>query len=180
MSEQRRKIPAFISSALKTFYGFWVNLSEQIPYERWRLASLHSLPFWVGAIISAGLAVVYSKMFSWFENIAVYLVQSHEWVFLALCPLLLLISALMVKYWARAAGGSGIPQILAALGPERINNTKHLDTLLGVKTFFVKLVSSLIAITGGAVIGREGPTIQLSGSVFYLIHKYLPKGWPRI
>lgn len=33
---------------------------------------------------------------------------------------------------------------------------------------------------GGAIIGREGPTIQIAGSVFRTVNKYLPSWWPRI
>jgi H+/Cl- antiporter ClcA len=33
---------------------------------------------------------------------------------------------------------------------------------------------------GGGVIGREGPTIQIAGSVFRMINQWLPNWWPKI
>src|SRR5260221_10592124 len=33
---------------------------------------------------------------------------------------------------------------------------------------------------GGGVIGREGPTIQVAGSIFRKINEWLPKWWPKI
>ena len=35
-------------------------------------------------------------------------------------------------------------------------------------------------VLGGGVIGREGPTIQVAGSVFRKIYQWLPDWWPRI
>ncbi|RYY00850.1 MAG: chloride channel protein, partial [Gammaproteobacteria bacterium] len=32
----------------------------------------------------------------------------------------------------------------------------------------------------GGAIGREGPTIQIAGSLFYVIHRHIPKSWPRL
>ena len=35
-------------------------------------------------------------------------------------------------------------------------------------------------VVGGGVIGREGPTIQIAGSVFRKINQWLPEWWPKI
>jgi H+/Cl- antiporter ClcA len=35
-------------------------------------------------------------------------------------------------------------------------------------------------ILGGGVIGREGPTIQIAGSVFRKVNQFLPEWWPKI
>jgi H+/Cl- antiporter ClcA len=35
-------------------------------------------------------------------------------------------------------------------------------------------------VLGGGVIGREGPTIQIAGSVFRKVHAWLPGWWPKI
>jgi H+/Cl- antiporter ClcA len=44
----------------------------------------------------------------------------------------------------------------------------------------VKFISSIILVIGGGAIGREGPTIQISGSIFRIINESLPSWWPRI
>ncbi|RYZ48102.1 MAG: chloride channel protein, partial [Chitinophagaceae bacterium] len=38
----------------------------------------------------------------------------------------------------------------------------------------------LVMVLGGGAIGREGPTIQIAGSLFYVIHRHIPKTWPRL
>jgi H+/Cl- antiporter ClcA len=35
-------------------------------------------------------------------------------------------------------------------------------------------------ILGGGIVGREGPTIQIAGSVFRKVNQFLPDWWPRI
>src|ERR1700759_2030133 len=35
-------------------------------------------------------------------------------------------------------------------------------------------------IFGGGVIGREGPTIQIAGSIFSKVNAWLPQWWPKI
>jgi H+/Cl- antiporter ClcA len=33
-------------------------------------------------------------------------------------------------------------------------------------------------VLGGGAIGREGPTLQIAGSVYRTVHKLLPPFWP--
>ena len=52
--------------------------------------------------------------------------------------------------------------------------------MLSIKILIVKIVSSIILIVGGGAIGREGPTIQIAGSVFRKVNEMLPAWWPKI
>jgi H+/Cl- antiporter ClcA len=57
----------------------------------------------------------------------------------------------------------------------------HLvDKLLSLRIIIVKIASSLVLISGGAAIGREGPTIQIAGSIFRLVNKWIPSSWPKL
>ncbi|HEU4901593.1 MAG TPA: chloride channel protein, partial [Flavisolibacter sp.] len=56
---------------------------------------------------------------------------------------------------------------------------KKLPLLLSFRILVTKIASSLLMVLGGGAIGREGPTIQIAGSVFNLIHRWIPKSWPR-
>jgi H+/Cl- antiporter ClcA len=49
-----------------------------------------------------------------------------------------------------------------------------------MRIIFIKVLSSLVMVLGGGVIGREGPTIQIAGSVFRKINQWLPVWWPKI
>src|SRR6185312_1788229 len=41
-------------------------------------------------------------------------------------------------------------------------------------------ISSFAMILGGGIIGKEGPTIQIAGTVFRKINEWLPSWWPKI
>ncbi len=49
-----------------------------------------------------------------------------------------------------------------------------VKVLLGFRIIIVKVISSLLSVLGGGAIGREGPTLQIAGSIFYLTNKYWP------
>ena len=62
-------------------------------------------------------------------------------------------------------------------------NPKHnykVDTLLNIRIIIVKVASSIVMALGGGIIGREGPTIQIAGSVFRKINEWLPAWWPKV
>lgn len=59
------------------------------------------------------------------------------------------------------AGGSGIPYIKAAL--------MNLRTMRPIEAVLVKIGGGLLALTSGMSLGREGPTVQIGGSVGSLI-----------
>src|SRR3954463_14061888 len=35
-------------------------------------------------------------------------------------------------------------------------------------------------VLGGGAIGREGPTIQIAGSIFRTVNKWIPASWPKL
>ena len=82
--------------------------------------------------------------------------------------------------FAKYAGGSGIPQAMAAIELANPRDDKKVTKLLSLKVFFVKIFSGFIMILGGGLIGKEGPTIQIAGTVFRKINEWLPSWWPKI
>jgi H+/Cl- antiporter ClcA len=138
------------------------------------------LPYIVGSIVTAGVAVLYSKIFDYSVSLSKLLKGSSPWLFFIITPVCLLAGWWIVKKISIAASGSGIPQLMAAVNPKR--DTKKVSTgfLLGGKVLVAKVLSSIVALLGGALIGREGPTLQISGSIFYITHKFLPDSWPKV
>ena len=67
------------------------------------------------------------------------------------------IAALLVVGVEPVAAGSGIPQLKAYL-----NGTAYMR-LLQVKTLVVKLVGVTFSVTGGLIIGKEGPMVHTGG-----------------
>jgi H+/Cl- antiporter ClcA len=55
-----------------------------------------------------------------------------------------------------------------------------VDTLLSLRILIVKIFSTIIMVFGGGVVGREGPMIQIAGSIFRKINQNLPSWWPKI
>ena len=78
------------------------------------------------------------------------------------------------------ARGSGIPQVMASIDLATPKYIDKVNKLLSIPVIIVKMLSSLVLALGGGVIGREGPTIQIAGSIFRKINQWLPKWWPKI
>jgi H+/Cl- antiporter ClcA len=96
---------------------------------------------------------------------------------LALTPALFIASWALVEYFCPYANGSGIPQLMAAAELSSQNSqNKFISQLLSLRVIGVKVLSSLLGVLGGGAIGREGPTLQISGSIFHLTGKLIGKG----
>ncbi|RMG60297.1 MAG: chloride channel protein, partial [Bacteroidetes bacterium] len=162
---------------LDAFTG-WLHKRE---YDAGLISSVQRwLPYVGGAVLVAGLAVLYEKLFEWAEHFLI-LVKTHaDWLFFGLTPVMFLLGWVMVRRYAPAAGGSGIPQLMVAIDARKGQKRVSTGDLLGGRVLLTKLGSSVAALLGGALIGREGPTIQMSAAIFYVIHKLLPASWPRI
>ena len=62
----------------------------------------------------------------------------------------------MVSRFGPGASGSGIPDVECQLRTGQFENPLPI--------VIVKFIGGLLAIGGGLVLGREGPTVQMSGS----------------
>lgn len=85
----------------------------------------------------------------------------------------------MVRF-EKYAGGSGIPQVMAAIELANPRDQQKIKRYLSIRVIVIKIISSFFMILGGGVIGREGPTIQIAGSVFRKVNQLLPVWWPKI
>lgn len=153
---------------------------EKVPNERLKINFLQALPFWVASLITGIIAVFYAQLFSWAEQFSHYIIRHLHWWIFIITPACFLLSWYIVKTFAPLARGSGIPQVMASIELATPKQHDKVDRLLNLKIIVVKIISSLISVTGGGVIGREGPTIQIAGSVFRFINVILPKWWPKI
>ncbi len=141
---------------------------------------LNALPFWAGALVSGGVAVLYAKLFSLAELGTHLIYEKTSWTFFIITPVCFVLAWWVVSKYAPYAKGSGIPQVSAAI---ELSNPKHaykVNLLLSLKVILIKILSSLIMVFGGGVIGREGPTIQISASIFKKINDLLPAWYPKI
>ena len=153
---------------------------DGIANERVKNNILQALPFWVASLISGLMAVFYARIFAMAEKCTSFIYDHYRWGLFIITPVCFIISWWVVKKFAPYSRGSGIPQVMAAVEIMSPGNVKKVNKLLSLRIIFVKIVSSIVLVFGGGAIGREGPTIQIAGSVFRLVNKYLPSWWPKI
>ena len=153
---------------------------DLIDNETLKSSFLRGFPFWIASLLTGLVAVTYSKLFAYSEGLMHYLFNWHQWILFVLTPVCFVLGWWVVNKFDKNARGSGIPQVMAAI---ELSNPKHeskIDHLLGLRIIFIKVASSLVMVMGGGAIGREGPTIQIAGSIFRMVNKWIPKAWPKL
>ncbi|MDH6253984.1 H+/Cl- antiporter ClcA [Chryseobacterium sp. H1D6B] len=153
---------------------------DNIRNERLKLNLLQAIPFWIGSVITGVFAVMYAKIFAWGEKLLELTLNWHSWMIFIIAPIGFVLSWWLVKEFAPYAKGSGIPQVMAAVELANPKEHQKIRSLLSLKIIFFKILSSTILVIGGGAVGREGPTIQIAGSIFRKVNEYLPEWWPKI
>jgi H+/Cl- antiporter ClcA len=141
---------------------------------------LNALPFWTGAFMCGGVAVLYAKLFFLAELGTHLIYVKTSWAFFIITPACFVLAWWVVHKYAPYARGSGIPQVSAAI---ELSSPKHgykVNLLLSFRVIVIKIISSLVVVFGGGIIGREGPTIQISASIFKKINDLLPSWYTKI
>jgi H+/Cl- antiporter ClcA len=156
------------------------HIFDRIRNERLKQSLLQALPFWIASLITGLVAVLYARLFAFAEKGTAWLVHGHAvWLFLV-TPLCFIAAWWLVQRFAPYSRGSGIPQVMASIELATPKYNEKVNKLLSLRILVVKIASSLIMVLGGGIIGREGPTIQIAGSIFRKINQWLPSWWPRI
>ncbi|MDR3713618.1 MAG: chloride channel protein [Puia sp.] len=153
---------------------------DSIRNEKLKQNLLQAVPFWVASLATGLIAVLYTKLFAFAEHGTTFVFHHCGPLLFVISPLCFILSWWLVKRFAPYARGSGIPQVIAAIELSTPRYKDKVGKLLSLRILVVKIVSSLVMAFGGGVIGREGPTIQIAGSVFRKINQWLPKSWPKI
>ena len=156
------------------------TLFDKMGSEKLKLNLLNALPYWMGSLLTGLVAVAYAKSFAWTEKGSQYLFHHFSYSFFLLTPCCFIAAWWLVRKFAVYARGSGIPQVIAAIELSTPKTVDKVGRLLGLKIILFKILSSLIMVLGGGAIGREGPTVQIAGSIFWKINQSLPAWWPKI
>ncbi|RXM39236.1 chloride channel protein [Chryseobacterium sp. CH21] len=156
------------------------NSFDNIRNEQLKNNLLQAIPFWIASIITGFFAVLYAQIFAWGEHLMNFIFDWHAWMIFIIAPIGFVLSWWLVKEFAPNAKGSGIPQVMAAVELANPKEHRKIRNLLSIKIIFFKILSSVILVIGGGAVGREGPTIQIAGSVFRKVNEYLPEWWPKI
>jgi len=166
--------------SIKTVRRILKKAFDRINNEKAKQNILQALPFWVASLLTGLIAVFYSRIFAFLEGETLSITRYHPWEIFILTPVCFLFAWWVVKTFAPNARGSGIPQVMAAIELANPKDDKQVTKLLSLKVFFVKIISSFAMILGGGLIGKEGPTIQIAGTIFRKINEWLPAWWPKI
>jgi H+/Cl- antiporter ClcA len=124
--------------------------------------------------------VGYEKLFSLFEHLGHKVLEISPGLIFITAPGFFILSWWLVHRFAKTARGSGIPQLMASIELANPRQDKRVDKLLGLRIAFVKVISSLSLLLGNGAIGREGPTLQISASIFRFVNRLLPDYWPKV
>lgn len=136
---------------------------EILQFDQWRrrFATL------AGALLVGIIAVIFARMGYMAGDMFTSIRTAHPYLPLVMTPFLFVVCAALTQRYAMEAAGSGIPQVIAAShNPD--GEMAHM--LISVKAASLKLVLSLWALLGGASVGREGPTVQISAAIMSRLH----------
>ncbi len=139
-----------------------------------------AIPLWVASLLTGLVAVAYEYLFLFFEHAGKLIAAPHSWSVLLTTPFFFAAAWFMTIRLAPNAKGSGIPQLLAAVDLAGTSRQGMVGRLLSIRIGLVKIASSLVLLLGGGAIGREGPTLQVAGSVFETVYRLIPEGWARV
>ncbi|MCB0531734.1 MAG: chloride channel protein [Lewinellaceae bacterium] len=148
------------------------NPDMRIPFQ--------AIPLWVASALTGLVAVAYEDLFVLFEQSGKALLAPAPWVVFLTTPILFALAWYMTARIAPNARGSGIPQLLAAVDLAGTSRQALIQRLLNLRVALVKIGASLVLLMGGGAIGREGPTLQIAGSVFDMVYRWVPEGWPKV
>jgi H+/Cl- antiporter ClcA len=134
----------------------------------------------LAAIFVGVAAVYYNQIFFWGTEFARNTFVSHPEMLFMTVPAFFLVSAALCHKFAPHAAGSGPEHVIASLKKLSDAKTKNenVSEYLSFKVMYIKVLSSMACIMGGGALGREGPAIQISASIFLLLSQKMKKILP--
>lgn len=152
------------SAAILWRWFVYRRLKTSMPVARRRLAT------GLGAVALALIALAFSKSADFTMALFDRIFAAVPMLPLVITPAIFAVVAFATNRWATEARGSGIPQIIAAgRDPKGAIATR----LASIRIAASKLLLTLLMLMGGASVGREGPTVQVSAALMVWVHRIL-------
>jgi CIC family chloride channel protein len=119
-------------------------------------------------LVSGLSAVLLKQSVGWFGSLRI---QASEWlpaslVLPAFGLCLGLLCGVIVESLAIEATGSGVPQIKGALA--------QFPIALNLRVAIVKLISSILSMSAGLTLGRQGPTVHIGAALAAQLSHWVP------
>jgi H+/Cl- antiporter ClcA len=131
---------------------------------------LRRVAFWVGALLVGGAAIGFAYLADRAGGLFVLAIAGRPWLPFLLAPAGLALSVLLTSKVFPGAQGSGIPQVIAAL---HMQQSGRIDAVLSMRIAAGKVLLTLLGLSCGASIGREGPTVQVGATIMHALGRAL-------
>jgi H+/Cl- antiporter ClcA len=119
---------------------------------------------WTGGIVVGLAAIAFSEAANGAYALFRRVLAISPWLPLALTPAMFALLTWLTRGVLRPTRGSGIPQVIAAID---VGDAAFRDRLLALPVALGKMLLTLLALMGGASVGREGPTVHVGAGIMY-------------
>ncbi len=140
---------------------------ETGPAQLWsREAWKRRIALWGGAVAVALAAIVFAKVGDAAYRSFLAVTAHSPWWALLLTPLSFAILAWATRGKLAPTRGSGIPQVIASL---QLARDDFRAAQLSLWVSLCKMGFTILALFGGASVGREGPTVHVGAGIMHAI-----------
>ncbi|MBV9654021.1 MAG: chloride channel protein, partial [Acetobacteraceae bacterium] len=126
--------------------------------------------FWTGALAIAVIAILFADAADLAAGWFTATVAARPWLAWGMIPAGFMAAVLLTIHVFPGAGGSGIPQAIAAI---HIRDPAKVRAMLSLRIAFGKVALTLLGLACGASVGREGPTVQVGASIMHTLGLWL-------
>lgn len=129
----------------------------------------------MGGLVVGGMAVGMALLADRAQDLFQAILQRWPASPFVLTPLGFALAAWITRRFFPNAGGSGIPQVIAAHGS---TDPEARARLVALRVAAGKVLLLLLGLACGASSGREGPTVQVGASVMFALGRLAPHRQP--
>ncbi len=151
-----------------------ITKRELARWRRWSRAKtrhwVRRVAFWGGAIVVGLLSVGFASLADSAGKLQQAIWNHHHWFMLLLTPALMVLGVWLARRFFPGSGGSGIPQVIAAI---ELGDPARAKALLPPRVAAGKMLITCLGVLGGLSIGREGPTMQIAATLMAAIGRWV-------
>jgi H+/Cl- antiporter ClcA len=138
---------------------------------RWQRQAI----FLLGGVAVGAAAVALAKLADLAQSAFYLLLAESRYASLVVTPLGFALSVYLTIRYFPNAGGSGIPQAIAA---RHLTDAKTRHPLVSMRIALGKIALTLLGLLCGGSVGREGPTVQIGASIMFALGRLSPRRQP--